>query len=113
MAESEARYAKANATIPPIFWEERKAKDKALEELALANEKIETLTKSLLLHARDKVALDSYVREKVAKIIPTRLIGPFDGVQNDKHYAMADGWNECVTEIINKCARLDGEKETK
>src|SRR3990167_5227678 len=34
LSEAEAKYDKANKTIPPTLWEERKAKDEALERLA-------------------------------------------------------------------------------
>src|SRR3990167_2378789 len=34
LSEAEAKYDKANKTIPPTLWEERKAKDEALKRLA-------------------------------------------------------------------------------
>ena len=47
LSEAEAKYAHANKTISPMFWEERKAKDEALERLAECQAVIERQRKAL------------------------------------------------------------------
>lgn len=46
-------------------------------------------------HALASAKMDA-VMEFAEKISTKRIEGPMDGIQNDKHYAMADGWNDAM-----------------